>query len=142
MTAALLVTALAGCGNRTPKRDYIPVLKQQVYRLQEAVKSKNRAAIDSLLSPSILAKQESSDSLLSYVYGPDGSFDFRQFGSVAIAYTNDKARIDAYVMDSTRSHDRPIAFSLELKGNLWLVTEFGPGEPDSVSAVDTSSAPR
>ncbi len=129
---------LPGCGSRTPKRDYIPALKSQLFKLQEAVKAQNRAAIDSLLSPKILENKQSSDSLLRYVYGAADDFGFTQFGGADIAYTNDKARIDAYVMDSTHAHSRPIAFYMERLGKSWLFTGFGPGKPDTVLTPDST----
>ena len=79
----LLLTCLIGCKEKTLNRDYIPEIKNQLYKLQQAVKQKNRAAIDSLLSVDMLKKKLTSDSLLQFVYNiPEryDAFEFEQFG--------------------------------------------------------------
>ncbi len=121
---------LAGCSKVTPSRDHIPLLKERVYLLQQAVKEKNRAAIDSLLSPKILSYQQGSDSLLSFVYGSDDRFVFERFGNCEIAYTSDKARIDCFVMDNTDRTDHPIVFTFVHKHDLWLLKRFEEGQVD------------
>ena len=99
----------AGCDKEmTPSRDQIPVLKKTVYALQERVKTRDRAAIDSLLSAKILDHKQSSDSLLNFVYGSSGDFAFEQFGSCDIAFTRRNAEASCFVMDSTHGKDRPI----------------------------------
>ena len=130
---AVIVLALlsAGCNEKTPSRDHIPVLKEKVYTLQEAVKAQNRAAIDSILSPEILSIGQSSDSLLRFVYSPDDQFAFERFGDCEIVYTSDKARIDCFMMDSTAQTNRPIVFTFVYKHDLWLLKRFEPGEVSS-----------
>jgi hypothetical protein len=114
------------CTEKTPDRNHIPVLKQQVYRLQEAVKERNSAAIDSLLSPKILRNNQNSDSLLHFVYGDDQSTTFSQFGNCEIAYTKDQAIINCVVLDGHGEVVRPITFVLELQQDLWLFTQYFP----------------
>ncbi|MDF1545700.1 MAG: hypothetical protein P1R58_11425 [bacterium] len=136
--AALLVS---GCGKAdTPSRDHIDSLRQQVYKLQVAVAEKNRVAVDSLLSVEILDYDQDSDSLLSFVYGKDAGFSFTQFGEAEIVYTDDKARVDCFVMDSTSSHERPVTFTLVLDDDNWLFKKFEAGLPrlyDSSVVADT-----
>jgi hypothetical protein len=128
----LVVPALlaAGCSEETPSRDHIPLLKERVYLLQQAVKEKNHTAIDSLLLPEILSYRQSSDSLLRFAYGPDDRFAFERFGDCEIIYTSDKARIDCFVMDSTGREDRPIVFTFVHKHDLWLLKRFEVGQVD------------
>lgn len=123
-----LVLVTVGCNEKTPSRDHIPLLKERVYLLQEAVKEKNLAAIDSLLSPKILSYKQDSDSLLRFVYGPNGQFAFNRFGNCEIAYTSDKARIDCFVMDSMENKNRPIVFTFVYKHDLWLLKRFETGQ--------------
>lgn len=131
LTASLWLALLAaGCGEKTPSRDQIPVLKKRVYLLQQAVKERDQAAIDSLLSPAILSYQQDSDSLLRLVYGPDDHFAFERFGDCEIIYTSDKARIDCYVMDSSATKDRPIVFTFEYKHKSWFLKQFQAGGTD------------
>ena len=63
---ASLALLAAGCSEETPSRDHIPLIKERVYLLQQAVKEKNRAAIDSLMSSEILSYRQGSDSLLRF----------------------------------------------------------------------------
>ena len=122
---------ILGCGERSPKRDHIPVIKNSLLKLQTSVKESNRAAIDSLLSVSILDKDQSSDSLLSFVYGFDGSFMFEQFGMAEFFYTNKQGRIDCYIMDSTHSKDRPFVLFIAYEHDKWLFTSFEEGDTTS-----------
>ena len=122
---------LLGCSERTPKRDHIPTIKNNLLKLQTSVKEYNRSAIDSLLSVSILDKDQSSDSLLSFVYGSDRAFLFEQFGMAEFFYTNKQGRIDCYIMDSTRTKDRPLVLFIAYEHDKWLFTSFKEGDTTS-----------
>ena len=113
-----------GCGKEKVARNHFPIIKANIYTLQIAVKEKNIAQIDSLLSVKILDKNQSSDSLLRFVYGDANNFKFVQFGNAEIVHTNDKARVDCYIMDSTSSHDRPFVLFLSYENDLWLFSSF------------------
>jgi hypothetical protein len=130
--AAILMTA---CGKeKTPNRDYIPQLRTSLNNLQIAVMDRNRAQIDSMLSVQILDIKEDSDSLLKFIYGPDGDYAFERFGDAEIFYTDNKARIDAYIMDSTAAKDRPVTFTLVREHGMWLLKRFEP-RSDTVKSV-------
>lgn len=137
LTAVLFI--VVGCDEEpsTPPRDQIPVLKEAVYNLQERVKERNRAAIDSLLSAKILDNKQSTDSLLSYVYGPHGDYAFTQFGRCEIFYTKDNAEARCYIMDTSRTSNRPIRFSFILQDSTWLLESFGPWEEEPLPADTT-----
>jgi len=123
-----------GCGQKTPSRDHIPVLQQRVFQLQEAIKANNRAAIDSLLSVSILSEGLDSDSLLRFVYGPAGEYPFDRLGDYEIFYTKERALIKCYIMDSSACRDRPIRLIYKYEHDMWLLKSFDPG-----IAIDESS---
>jgi len=119
-----------GCGDKqTVSRDHIPVIKEQFYSLQEAVKNRDTAALDSLISEDMLDDDMDADSLFSFVYGADGSFAFDRFGDYEIFYTNKKARVDCYIMDSTAVKDRPAVFTFVLDDDRWLLKRFEAGHP-------------
>lgn len=130
----LTVILIFGCQQQSPKRDQIPLLKARIFELQTAVKAKNRAAVDSLLSVSIISKKQGSDSLLSLVYGPQGSFGFERFGNYNIIYTPHRARIECYIMDSTSATDRPLTLYLAREHEMWLFTSFKTGISEEGSA--------
>ena len=126
----LLLTCLIGCKEKTPSRDYIPEIKSQLFKLQQAVKQKNRAAIDSLLSVDMLKKKLTSDSLLQFVYNvPEryDAFEFEQFGGAGIIYSHDIAQINCFIMDSTHLKNRPFVFKMVLDDKVWLFKEFEAG---------------
>jgi len=80
-----------GCGpEKTPSRNQFPIIQETVFTLQEAVKDRRLAAIDSLMSLKILDKGQSSDSLVRYCFGPADDFAFRQFGRCEIRYTDEQ----------------------------------------------------
>jgi hypothetical protein len=133
VTGAVL---LGGCGgDELPSRDQIPILRQRVYALEESVRTRNRAALDSLLSVDILDAHENCDSLLSFVYGADGRFPFAKFGDYTIFFSKDIGVVDCFVMDSTENRDRPLRLMYKLDGKLWLLTEFKTGYPDSTALM-------
>jgi len=147
LVASFLLIALlvASCGpEKTPDRNQIPIIKGRVYDLQEAVKAKDRAGIDSLLSVQILDLGLSSDSLLNFVYNFDGAyFPFERFGDYRIFYTHNIARVDCYLMDSTSRTDRPFSMTMVKEHDLWLLKRFQAGLPDSMGletgdTVDTN----
>ncbi|MDH4158554.1 MAG: hypothetical protein OEW00_14900 [candidate division Zixibacteria bacterium] len=124
-TLAVLLAIVGGCSEKPPSRDHIPALRNVLYRLQVAVREQNRAAIDSLLSNQAVSTRQSSDSLLTFIYFfGDKYFPFERFGDYDIAYTEDRARIDCYIMDSTGRADRPVTFTFALEHDLWLLKQF------------------
>lgn len=133
---AIVVVMVAGCEQTSPKRDQIPILKSQLLNLQNAVSDRNRAAIDSLLSVKIVSREQGSDSLLSFVYGPDSSYAFERFGNYNIVYTSDKARIECYIMDSTSQTDRPVVFYLAHEHEMWLITSFEEGQAEPADSTE------
>ncbi len=136
LLASLLI--LGSCAEKKPPaRNHIPILKARLFSLQEAVKTQNRAAINSLLSVQIFDNDQNSDSLLRLAYGPEGSFEFRQLAVGEITYTNDKARIDCFVMDSSRTRDRPLILTYVYEHDQWLLKRFEAGkvETDSSDAM-------
>lgn len=132
--AGLLLSSLlafACSEEEPPPRHQYPIINARVYELQQAVVQRDRAKIDSLLSTDILDVDQGSDSLLSFVYGPDGDIPFETFGGCQIIQTNDLARVDCYVMDSTQSEDRRISFTYKLYADsVWLLKRFDPTPED------------
>ena len=135
MALVLMAVAIISCGEeKTPSRDHIPLIKERLSRLQEGVKNKSAASIDSVLSLNILKNQQSSDSLLKFVYGADGLFIFESFGQPVIIYTNKVAKVEAFIMDSTHQTERPVIFTYIFDDDQWLLSKFEPDttKPDSL----------
>ena len=129
-----LVLIVGGCGQEElPSRDQIPILKQNLYALEQAVDTRNRVAIDSLLSVEILDAGQDSDSLLRFVYGLSDDFPFYRLGNYDIFYSNDIAVINCYIMDSTEQTNRPLRLQYKHNQELWLLKEFRVGDPDTTA---------
>ena len=133
---ALILTGLAliagGCGEaELPSRDQIPILRQNLYALEQAISARDQAAIDSLLSVEILDAGQDSDSLLRFVYGATDDLPFHRLGDYDIFYSNNIAVINCYIMDSTEQADRPLRLLFKHDDGLWLLKEFRVGDPDT-----------
>jgi hypothetical protein len=132
LIAALPVAALmlvVGCGEKTPNRDYIPVIKDRVFLLQEAVKNRDAMALDSLMARDLKESNSGADSLVKFVTGPDGSFPFARFANCEIYYNDNRARADCTIMDAEGKGDRRITLTLENEKDRWLLKRFESGPP-------------
>ena len=129
---AVMLACLFGCAEkRTPSRDHIPLIKTKLAYLQNGVLTRNRTLIDSVLSVKILDFEQSSDSLLKFVYGADNTFTFELFGEPVIIYTDKVAMIECYLMDSIRTKNRPVTLQFLYENEIWLLSRFekrGAGE--------------
>ena len=122
---AVMLACLPGCAEQsTPSRDHIPLIKAKLSYLQNGVLTRNPAVIDSVLSVKILDIGQSSDSLLKFVYGVDNSFAFEVFGEPVIIYTDKVAMIECYLMDSTRTKNRPMTLLFSYDNEIWLLSRF------------------
>lgn len=132
MLLAAVLLAYSGCGDeKLPSRDEIPVLKQSLFALEQGLRTRNLAGLDSLLSVDILDIGQDSDSLLRFAYGPLGDFPFSRLGDYDIFFNNELAVINCYIMDSTSRHDRPIKLTYKHDQERWLLNRFQVGTPDS-----------
>ena len=140
---ALAVAGLYACSSdeEPPSRDQYPVINARVYDLQMAVAERNRAGIDSLLAAEILKLGQSSDSLLSYIYGPERSRAFSRFDIRSFVQTDKLARVDCHVIDTAGLMVEPsISLTFQLyDDSLWLLKRFDPIPDDALSETDTSS---
>lgn len=122
---AVMLACLPGCAEQsTPSRNHIPLIKEKLSYLQNGVLTRNRAAIDSVLSVKILDIGQSSDSLLKFIYGADNSFEFELFGEPVIIYTDQAAMIECYLMDSARTKNRPMNLLFSYDNEIWLLSRF------------------
>lgn len=138
--AAALLATLASCGGEEepPSRDVFPVIKDRLFTLQEAVRQRNLATIDSLLSSDAAEKGMDADSLLEFVYGADDSFPFERFGDYDIVHTDRIAQVICYIMDSTADSTRPMRFLFAPRGDgNWLIRSFESWIPELDEIDDT-----
>jgi hypothetical protein len=127
--SVVVIAAALGCREKTPNRDYIPILKQRVYLLQQAVKERDAVALDSLLSPDLKESAAGADSLVKFVTAPSDSFPFARFADCEIYYNDNRARADCDIVDAQGKGDRRITLTLENYKDHWLLKRFEPGLP-------------
>lgn len=114
------------CREKAPSRDYIPVIKERIYAVQEAIKSRGRNAIDSLLTADYAAAG-GADSLVQFANGSDPTFAFGRFAHTEIYYTNDKARVDCVIMGQDKRSLRSATLTFEHQKERWLLKQIAAG---------------
>ena len=123
------------CRQKSPPRDQIPVLKARLARVETAVKERNAASVDSLLSSQIRQQGRPVDSLFRFVYGADGTFPFYRFANYEIVYNRDKARIDCLASDSAGQQTKPVTLTFVLERDRWQLKRWEP-RADSIQTVE------
>jgi len=126
LTLSALLVSILGCSEKLPDRDYIPILKDRVYRVQEAVKSRGKNAIDSLLTESY-ADDGGADSLVQFVYGTDPTFEFERFAKTEILFTNDLARVDCLISGKDGRTLGAATLTFERSKDRWLLKRISQG---------------
>jgi len=131
ITAVLLAAALlGGCrSEKLPSRDEIPLLRQQFFALEQALKQKSAAGIDSLASTDLRAGGRIPDSLLAFVYGPAGEFGFTRFDDYTIFFNNELAIINCDLIDSSGAQRRPARFDFRKQDDRWLLKSYQTAAP-------------
>jgi len=124
---ALVVT---GCSKEElPSRDEIPILKLNLFALEQGIINRDRVALDSLLLDQTQAAGQGIDSLLRFVYGPADSYRFFRLGDYEFFFSNDVAVINCFIMDSTEGHERPLELQYQRENDRWLLKEFKVDSP-------------
>ncbi len=126
--AASLVIVCAGCKEKTPNRDYFPQIKEQIVKLQDAVKKRDRAPVEALLTPDYVSRG-GADSVVQFSFGDRPGFAFAAYSKAIILYTNDRARVDCVVVDSAGQALRPATLTFEHVKDAWLLKRIEPGLP-------------
>ncbi len=123
---AIALSAAWSCREKSPSRDYIPIIKQRIYVVQEAIKSRGKNAIDSLLTEEYAAAG-GADSLVRFANGSDPTFAFSRFAHTEIYYTNDKARVDCAIVGQDNRSLRSATLTFERNKDRWLLKQIAPG---------------
>lgn len=129
------VMLVLACKEKTPNRDFFPVIKQRVFLLQEAIRTRTKAGLDSLLS-SDYAARGGADSVVQFAYGDDPDFQFARIGEAEIFYTDERARVDGVIVGEDGRALRDVILIYEHRGEKWLLKRMGPGEPSGTDSLD------
>ena len=127
------------CADKTPDRNYIPIIKDRLYLVQEAFRSRNTAALDSLVADNLKDDTASFKNMVRLIYGSDGSFTFQRFGDCEIAYVDNAARADCFSVDATGRQGRPLTVTFERNGKSWLLKRIQENKQDSASVGSSPS---
>ncbi len=119
-----LMLLLFSCSRKNPPRDEIPVIKDLLGRFERAVKEKNAAGIDSLMSAGSLELGYSSRRILSEIYPDSVKSTFYTFGKRSFAYTKDIASVDCFIMADSTDSGRPVEITLVKSHDMWLIKRF------------------
>ena len=120
----LLVGSFVSCSRKkNPPRDEIPIIKDVLAKLENAIENRNSVMIDSLLAPDAARLGYSSRQILSSVY-PDSSDSPCSFGKRSFMYIKNKARIDCTLLQNGIDHGRPIEITMIKKRDQWWVERF------------------
>jgi hypothetical protein len=134
---ALLMVLAIGCKEKTPNRDFIPVLKKKVFLLQEAIKTRSRVALDTLLTNEY-ASNSGADSVVQFAYGDEPGFEFDRFGRTEIFYTDSRARVDGQIVGVDGTVLKDMVLTYEHIGERWLLKRIGDAEPTGVDSQDAA----
>jgi len=134
-TILCFLTLLIGCDEqKPPSRDQIPVLRQRLFDLGQAIAARSAPALDSMMSVDILDYGLSSDSLLRFIYGPQFDNPFMSLGDYRILYNDNIAVIECYAMDTSGQAGQPVKLLFKSEDDIWLLTKFESFNPDSTGS--------
>lgn len=136
MLSSAVACALFGlavsCGEKKlPARTEIPLIKAAVSKVEAAVRDRNQAALDSLMSVRMLDKQLTSDSLISFVWGHIPIQRFARFSDCDIRFTNTNAQCDCSITDDLGAANGGIHLIFSYEEKRWLLFEFSSYSADT-----------
>jgi hypothetical protein len=120
----LILLGLSCSREKNPPRDEIPLIKDTMGYFELAVKDKNVAAMDSLMSDDAAGLGYSAQKILSEIYPDSAASTFYSFGKRSFAYTKDKAAVDCFIMADSTDVGRPVSITLVKSQNKWLIKRF------------------
>jgi hypothetical protein len=116
--------AVIGCGEKSPSRDEMPVIKAFFGNLESAIRDKNEAGIDSLMIPKAFELGYSAEKILSDVYLGSDTVEFYALGRKNYSYNKDIAIADCYIMQNPDDSGRAVELMLEKSGDNWYLKKF------------------
>lgn len=119
----LVMAVLLSCKDEIPQRGQIPKIKATLYAVQEAVRTRNRSALDTLLTRKA-RKQDRGDSLIAFVSVFYDTRPFARFVDSNIFYTESFAQVECYAVDSVDSVIRPVNLIFTHNEERWWLHSF------------------
>ena len=133
ITMGFCAALASGCKEKTPNRDYFPVIKEQIVKLQDAVKKRERGPLEGLLTPEYAARG-GADSVVQFSFGSQPGFQFAAYSKAIILYTDTHARVDCVIVDSAGQQLRKATLTFDHVKDEWLLKRIEPGLPSPDSA--------
>jgi len=125
MLALSMSIIILTCGkDEGPSRDEIPLIKNTLAQLEDAVKNHNALKIDSLISPEALGLGYSPEQILADIYPDSSKASFLSFGDRNFLYVEDKALVNCLIISDTTDPGRPVEITLAKNEGVWLIKKF------------------
>ncbi len=116
---------ISSCKDPYPSVDERPKILTLIGKLQNAVKDKNAAAIDSLIIAESYQKGYSSASVLRDVYGDSETAGFYAFGGKEFYYAADEGVVNFTIMaDSSDTVGRAAEVVVKKIKDDWYISKF------------------
>lgn len=114
---------IVSCTHKDPPRDEIPLIKKLLGRIDQAVREKNAALLDSLIIADAYKLGYNSTKILDDVYPTDTS-QFLKFGGREFFYTKDEGVVNCYIVPDTADTGRPVEMTLVKANDQWYLKRF------------------
>ena len=133
----LLVTVLLfayGCNQKEtlPARTEIPIIKDQLSKIETGVRLHSQASLDSLMSVKMIERQLTSDSLIRAVWNSVPLGRFGRFSDCEVSYSDNIAQCDCGIADETGKRQAGILLTFTRDEKLWLLREFKVNPADTL----------
>lgn len=123
---------ISSCSEKKlPARAEIPLIKVAISRIEGAVRDRNQAALDSLMSIQMLERNLTSDSLISFVWGQIPIQRFARFSDCDIRFTNANAQCNCLITDDIGASNGGIQLQFSYEDKRWLLFQFSYSDIDS-----------
>ncbi len=121
---AIILIPLFYCGEESPSRDEIPLIRELLGKFEAAVRDRNVAAMDSLIAVDAVELGYSSEKILSDIYSVSDSNTFYKFGSREFFYTRKKGSVHCMILSDSTDSGHPAEITVIKKGEDWFVKRF------------------
>ncbi len=138
ITLLMAISVVAGCEfKKNVSHDEIPIIKKSIVAFEGALKTHDKAYLDSLLSSDAAEQGTTSASIMNFVFS-DGLTQFVGFTHKQIFFRGDAARVDCEITGP----DGPVqavTITLHKEGDIWLIKKIGPKVNDAIEDDSTGT---
>jgi len=135
----LWALVLLSCDSpREISREEIPAIKAGLAALEAAIKARDLAGLDTLLSPEAADAGVTARTVMDFVCGAGGN-EFAGFSDRQFFYRGDAARVDCRLM-MISSEERRITLTLRKGENGWRLKNIGIRTSEALPPADSTNS--